>query len=478
MRRSRLGRSRASCDRECGMAPEPRPSRVTFAADSAGTDRRCGARGWPVLVDRRCRCSLGAGRRGRGAEARDRRGHRPLVDEGSADLRGDRGLPASSSATTPVAVLVQGDLRQLVLTEDLGQLLELESCLAGNAPGGRCSATAAARRRAREIAELRPERGRLRAGDLPQPGGDPDRASCSRSQIEAAPGPGAARRRGGRAEQARERGLSEAEQQQAARGRGPAGPRRLPEQLIQLARQYGQTGLPRLDDPNFVSRSSSTRGSAGGDPKARFAYLFPSPDAALISVRLRPDLTDAERAEAIELFREAVEPTRARFERSARRRDYVVSGVPVVVDGLADELHDADLHPARRRRWRVMAIALALVFSLAAAAAAAGARARRARRSPSGCSALLGGSLTMASIAVLPVLIGLAVDYAIQFQARFDEARETGLAPARRRVAPPPRGGPVIATACLATAAGLLRPAALADPDGARLRAAAGRRDR
>ena len=33
----------------------------------------------------------------------------------------------------------------------------------------------------------------------------------------------------------------------------------------------------------------------------------------------------------------------------------------------------------------------------------------------------------MASIAVLPVLIGLAVDYAIQFQARFGEAVASGL---------------------------------------------------
>ena len=48
----------------------------------------------------------------------------------------------------------------------------------------------------------------------------------------------------------------------------------------------------------------------------------------------------------------------------------------------------------------------------------------------------------MASIAVLPILIGLAVDYAIQFQARFDEARERGLlarrAPRSRR---PPAAG-------------------------------------
>ena len=45
----------------------------------------------------------------------------------------------------------------------------------------------------------------------------------------------------------------------------------------------------------------------------------------------------------------------------------------------------------------------------------------------------------MASIAVLPVLIGLAVDYAIQFQARFHEALASGVRRPRRRVE---RGGP------------------------------------
>ena len=53
---------------------------------------------------------------------------------------------------------------------------------------------------------------------------------------------------------------------------------------------------------------------------------------------------------------------------------------------------------------------------------------------------LAGHELTMASIAALPVLIGLAVDYAIQLHARFDEARAEGLEPkaaaaGRRRAA-------------------------------------------
>ena len=51
-----------------------------------------------------------------------------------------------------------------------------------------------------------------------------------------------------------------------------------------------------------------------------------------------------------------------------------------------------------------------------------------------GFLSLAGGSLTMASIAVLPVLIGLSVDYAIQFQARFLEAVRSGSSPPRAAV--------------------------------------------
>jgi hydrophobe/amphiphile efflux-3 (HAE3) family protein len=62
----------------------------------------------------------------------------------------------------------------------------------------------------------------------------------------------------------------------------------------------------------------------------------------------------------------------------------------------------------------------------------------------------------MSSIAALPVLIGLAVDYAIQLQARFDERREDGSDPTRAARAAAVRGGPLIAGAALATAAGFL----------------------
>ena len=109
-----------------------------------------------------------------------------------------------------------------------------------------------------------------------------------------------------------------------------------------------------------------------------------------------------------------------------------------------------------------MAATLALVFRtrlrllpLALALAAAGLT--------FGALSLAGGSLTMASIAVLPVLIGLAVDYAIQFHARFDEevtrrAEGAGGAVDTRSAATAAAaaGGPTILTAGVATAVGFL----------------------
>jgi hypothetical protein len=117
----------------------------------------------------------------------------------------------------------------------------------------------------------------------------------------------------------------------------------------------------------------------------------------------------------------------------------------------------------------VMAVALLLVFRsprgkssgwlrllpLAVALAAAGIT--------FGLLAVLGAALTMASIAVLPILIGLAVDYGIQFQARSDEARRTQeegtgqpLSAQRAVASAAGRAAPTIATAALATATGFL----------------------
>jgi uncharacterized protein len=249
-------------------------------------------------------------------------------------------------------------------------------------------------------------------------------------------------------ERAREEGLSEQQARDAGLSAGQKILGDFQTQLLQLAIQYGQTGLPRISDPRFVSQVVFDTRLAPGTPKSRFAYLFPSSDAALISVRLEPGLSGEERAEAIGLIREAVGSDAFRLESG----DYSVSGVPVVVDELAGEFR-SEIFVLLAAALAVMALVLTVVFGPPMRLLPL-ALALMATAVTFGVLAITGGSLTMASIAVLPVLIGLSVDYAIQFQARYREALAAAEAPLAAARSAAGRGGPVIATAALATAAG------------------------
>ena len=127
----------------------------------------------------------------------------------------------------------------------------------------------------------------------------------------------------------------------------------------------------------------------------------------------------------------------------------------MVTEGLADAVQSS-IFVLLAAALLLMAATLALVFrsrlrllplALALAAAAM----------TFGALSLAGGSLTMASIAVLPVLIGLAVDYSIQFQARFDEAvARPGTEAREAAVTAVSAGGPTILSAGIATAVGFL----------------------
>ena len=135
---------------------------------------------------------------------------------------------------------------------------------------------------------------------------------------------------------------------------------------------------------------------------------------------------------------------------------YVVTGAPVVVSDLTKSISHS-LIVLLVVALAVMAVTLALVFRarlrllpLVVALAATGLT--------FGLLSLVGASLTMASIAVLPVLIGLAVDYAIQLQSRVQEAQAAGGghrrrgrahgASAGRRPSPPPPPRPPRASSC------------------------------
>jgi hydrophobe/amphiphile efflux-3 (HAE3) family protein len=368
-----------------------------------------------------------------------------LVDRGSDSFQATERFKRDFGDEA-VLVLVRGELAKTVLTDDLGRMLSLEGCLSGNVPDTK-RGLGSLPPVCREIAELSPAKVVFGPGTFINTSVNEIVEEYARRQ----------RANQGQAEQAaaaarklsRRRGDPPAEQERLARAAFDAVTAQFIQQTLALGLRYGITGVPRIDDPQFVARL--VFGTATDTPKSRFAYLFPSRNAAMITIRLRPDLSDSERRRAIDLFRSATEQ---RVFQPRRGAEYIVTGVPVVSEGLADAVQDA-IFVLLGAALLVMAATLALVFRtrlrllpllLALAATAM----------TFGGLYLVGGDLTMASIAVLPVLIGLAVDYAIQFQARFDEEAAQGREGPDAATAAASAGGPTILSAGIATAVGFL----------------------
>jgi len=337
-----------------------------------------------------------------------------LTDSGSATAEATRQV-RETFGEEPVVVLVKGELPKLLLGDDLFKLLRLEGCLSGKVPKG--------------------------AKAIPGPCAE----LAEMEAVEFLTGP---------ATFLNESVVQIDNQLKHLAEHVPAD--RFREYLLAVATKYGITSAPSITNDDFVATVVFDFARPRGTPKARLSYLFPNARSAQIVIRLRPDLSEAERHRAIGLIEAAVAETTPRkackeggkpapcFELEGG--SYVVSGAPVVIDGVSRALKDA-LLVLFALAVAVMAFVLLLVFPsrwpllpLAIALMAAAIT--------FGLLALVGGSLTMASIAALPILIGLGVDYAIQFQARFDEVGSVEDAAAR--------GGPTIAAACLATAAGFL----------------------
>lgn len=221
---------------------------------------------------------------------------------------------------------------------------------------------------------------------------------------------------------------------------------RLLAMAVQVISKYGLVDAPSLTDPTFVRRVVFGDGGTQSGPKPKLNYLFPSDDSAQIVLRLRSDLTTEERSKAIGLIKQAADDPSTQL----KNVELVVSGSPVVFDGLNDELPVRVLILAA---VAVLLMSLALLFAfgsvwrllpLGLALGGIGIA--------GGLLRLTGGEFSLAALGAAPILIGLTVDYAVQLQARFDETGRMPAADAARESAS--RGAPMIATACLATAAG------------------------
>ncbi len=360
----------------------------------------------------------------------------------------------------PVEVLVKGDLQKLVLSSDIDRLVGLEGCLSGNVPVSALPQEGGVNGPCGELARAKTVKVVFGPGTFLN-----EAATQVNEQLTAQTKQAEAQAQAAEAvvyRAALARGLPSGEARALGQQARKINLARFQEGLVTLALRYGLTARPSLDDPEFVSDVVFDPTKPAGTPKERFAYLFPNRDAALISVRMRDGLSEAQRNRTIALIRQAVamsqwQPTHG--------ETYVVTGEPVIVSDLTSAIsHSIELLMVAV--LLVMAATLGLIFdgrprllplALALLATAL----------TFGALALAGASLTMASIAVLPVLIGLAVDYAIQFQSRVGEALEGlgggatgGAGGTEGRVALIARaagvGGPTIVTAGAASAAAML----------------------
>jgi hydrophobe/amphiphile efflux-3 (HAE3) family protein len=383
----------------------------------------------------------------------------------------------------PVIVLIHEPLPDLVQTKDLAKLTELEACFAGQ-----------------YVVPDTTLRAFVPAGGYHIPYGGPNSPCAKLARYRPAQvvyGPGTFLNRAVAAVNAQIQSmlsgvstsvksaesaayqlaigqhLSKAKALAAAKAAGSLEQQQQYQSLEQLALSTGITALPSIDSPQFIPQIVFDQTRGVNQPKARFAYLFPTANSALIQIRLRASLSDAQQAQAISWIRQAI---RMPMFQSGYGGRYTVTGVPVVLHDLSSQI-TGSITGLLVAAVLVMAATLLVVFRsrlrllpLAVALAATGIT--------FGLLAVLGATLTMASIAVLPILIGLAVDYGIQFQARAEEARRGGMAEAAasdalgaNAEAPTSRGtvsarravteasgraAPTIATAALATATGFL----------------------
>jgi hydrophobe/amphiphile efflux-3 (HAE3) family protein len=376
---------------------------------------------------------------------------RTVVGTGSPAYGAERDA-AERFGDETILVLVRQSAADIGLTADLETLATFEQCLAGTVPedeplpGGDDGPCAA-------LAEAKPAEVVYGPGTFATTGVDAINAEISgtvadflQRRSSARPDAEAAAKKAGKSpaqiEAAGDRAERELEEEQRA--------------SLAMAARYGIDPISgsgvSLESTQLISRLLFDPGAeVPGTPRARFLPIFPTRDVGLVAMRLRADLTADEQRDAVGLVQQAVKLDDFRLEQGG---SYVVSGSPVLVAAIADELQHA-LILLLAVGVLVMALVLALTFP------------ERRRLQPLllalgtvavvfGGVGLLGWSVDLGTIATLPVLLGLAVDYGVQLHARVEEHRRAGLDRAAAVRAAVGRGGRPILLAAGATLAGFL----------------------
>ncbi|MDQ3720917.1 MAG: hypothetical protein M3350_09095, partial [Actinomycetota bacterium] len=267
-----------------------------------------------------------------------------LVDRGSETFAATEAFKRDFGDDS-VVIMARGPLKKRVLTPNLERLIGLEGCLSGNVPP---QVLGALPRVCSELAEAKPARVVFGPGTFLNLAATKAADGLQKRVADNARQADLLARQAAQA--SRRRGDPKATQERLAGDARHLAQSQFQQQLLGLGVRYGLLSVPSVDNPDFISKVVFDPSAPGERPKSRFAYLFPSPNAALIQVS------------AILVL--------------------LVAALLVMAATLAFVF---------RTRLRLLPLALAL----AAAAMTFGGL------------ALVGGSLTMASIAVIPVLMAL-----------------------------------------------------------------------
>lgn len=219
----------------------------------------------------------------------------------------------------------------------------------------------------------------------------------------------------------------------------------LRQEYERLFARFGAVGIPSLTNPAFVQ--ALTLG-AGGAPKARLRWMLPDGNHAIVLVRLRRDLDDGQIRRAGEELQTAA--------RAARKQGLrvEVAGAPLVAAAVSRDLS---------RQLGILLPAVVAIMMLVLVIAQQAGRRRALLLVPAlaatalcaGLSWPLGLGLTPATLAALPVILGLGIDFVVQIESRYREARATRR-PHRAASAAVSEMGPLIVRAGCAMAAGFL----------------------
>jgi len=321
----------------------------------------------------------------------------------------------------PMLILFEGDVRQLFVPPNVNTLSGLEDELNASGMFDSVISPLTVARFAREQVALGQEAAATRLA------ADQEAAAAEARKAAA------------------DRGASPEEQEAAAETARAAALEAFMAEQAADAERFAQVGEQSLSNPRFIDFLLF---DAQGSVRPDLTGVFPDPQHALMVVRLAGNMTFDEQSEVaadlVELVRSKNFPG---FE-------VLPSGSPVLIKEINDNMRASMAHMAMlaiaimvvvlflvfRARWPILSLLMMLVGCIWAF----------------GLMGYVGIPLTMVTISGLPILIGLGVEFAIQFHNRMEEetARHggaaAGLTEALLRV------GPAVGLAMLTSVVGFM----------------------